>query len=70
MVNAISGDDVTLSVGVPRWSYVGAKVVFNRWLTGDIMIIEITYASAPSSDMLIPTLEFNNETAGVIRLDQ
>ena len=34
------------------------------------MIIEITYASSPSSDLLIPTLEFNNETAGVIRLAQ
>jgi hypothetical protein len=27
-------------------------------------------ASSPSSDLLIPTLEFNNETAGVIRLAQ
>ena len=30
----------------------------------------VTYASAPSADILIPTLEFNNETAGVIRLAQ
>ena len=30
----------------------------------------VTYASAPSADLLIPTLEFNNETAGVIRLAQ
>ena len=34
------------------------------------MLINITYASSPSSDLLIPTLEFNNETAGVIRLAQ
>ena len=33
-------------------------------------IITVTYASAPSADLLIPTLEFNNETAGVIRLAQ
>ena len=32
--------------------------------------LSITYASAPSSEVLIPTLEFNNETAGVIRLAQ
>ena len=32
--------------------------------------ISITYASSPSSDLLIPTLEFNNEAAGVIRLAQ
>ena len=32
--------------------------------------LSVTYASAPSSDLLIPTLEFNNETAGVIRLAQ
>ena len=31
-------------------------------------IISVTYASAPSADLLISTLEFNNETAGVIRL--
>lgn len=33
-------------------------------------ITSITYASSPSSDLLISTLEFNNETAGVIRLAQ
>ena len=33
-------------------------------------ILSVTYASSPSSDLLIPTLEFNNETAGVIRLAQ
>jgi len=33
-------------------------------------LINVTYASSPSSDLLIPTLEFNNETAGVIRLAQ
>ena len=33
-------------------------------------VISITYASAPSADLLIPTLEFNNEAAGVIRLAQ
>ena len=33
-------------------------------------LINVTYASAPSADLLIPTLEFNNETAGVIRLAQ
>lgn len=33
-------------------------------------LISIIYASAPSSDLLIPTLEFNNEIAGVIRLAQ
>ena len=33
-------------------------------------IIGITYASSPSSDLLTPTLEFNNESAGVIRLAQ
>lgn len=33
-------------------------------------IISATYASSPSSDLLIPTLEFNNETAGVIWLAQ
>ncbi len=32
--------------------------------------LSVTYASSPSSDLLIPTLEFNNETAGVIRLAQ
>lgn len=32
--------------------------------------LSVTYASYPSSDLLIPTLEFNNETAGVIRLAQ
>ena len=32
--------------------------------------LSITYASAPSADLLIPTLEFNNESAGVIRLAQ
>ena len=35
-----------------------------------VEIVSITYASCPSSDLLIPTLEFNNETAGVIRLAQ
>lgn len=25
--------------------------------------LSVTYASSPSSDLLIPTLEFNNETA-------
>jgi hypothetical protein len=33
-------------------------------------LVSVTYASSPSSDLLIPTLEFNNETAGVIRLAQ
>ncbi len=33
-------------------------------------LISVTYASSPSSDLLIPTLEFNNEAAGVIRLAQ
>ena len=33
-------------------------------------MISVTYASAPSADLLIPTLEFNNEEAGVIRLAQ
>ena len=32
--------------------------------------LNIVYASAPSADLLIPTLEFNNEAAGVIRLAQ
>ena len=32
--------------------------------------LNIVYASAPSADLLIPTLEFKNETAGVIRLAQ
>ena len=32
--------------------------------------ISVTYASSPSSDLLIPTLEFKNEEAGVIRLAQ
>ena len=32
--------------------------------------LNIVYASAPSADILIPTLEFNNEAAGVIRLAQ
>ena len=32
--------------------------------------INIVYASAPSAEVLIPTLEFKNETAGVIRLAQ
>lgn len=30
--------------------------------------VSVTYASSPSSDILISTLEFNNDTAGVIRL--
>ena len=30
----------------------------------------VTYASAPSSNILVPTLEFRNEAAGVIRLAQ
>ena len=30
--------------------------------------LNIVYASAPSADLLIPTLEFKNEEAGVIRL--
>ena len=33
-------------------------------------ILSVTYASAPSVDLLIPTLEFKNEEAGVIRLAQ
>ena len=33
-------------------------------------ILSVTYASSPSSDLLISTLEFNNETAGAIRLAQ
>ena len=33
-------------------------------------LTSVTYASAPSSDLLISTLEFNNEAAGVIRLAQ
>ena len=33
-------------------------------------LLSVTYASAPSADLLIPTLEFNNEEAGVIRLAQ
>lgn len=32
--------------------------------------LSVTYASSPSADLLIPTLEFKNETAGVIRLAQ
>ena len=32
--------------------------------------LNIIYASAPSADLLIPTLEFKNEAAGVIRLAQ
>ena len=32
--------------------------------------LSVTYASAPSADLLIPTLEFKNEEAGVIRLAQ
>ena len=32
--------------------------------------LNIVYASAPSAEVLIPTLEFNNEAAGVIRLAQ
>lgn len=30
--------------------------------------LSVTYASSPSADLLIPTLEFKNEEAGVIRL--
>ena len=33
-------------------------------------ILSVTYASAPSEEVLIPTLEFKNEAAGVIRLAQ
>lgn len=33
-----------------------------------MLILSVTYASAPSAEVLIPTLEFNNEMAGVIRL--
>ena len=33
-------------------------------------ILSVTYASSPSADLLIPTLEFNNEAAGAIRLAQ
>ena len=33
-------------------------------------LVSVTYASSPSSDPLIPMLEFNNEQAGVIRLAQ
>ena len=32
--------------------------------------LSVTYASAPSADILILTLEFKNETAGVTRLAQ
>ena len=32
--------------------------------------LSVTYASAPSADLLIPTLEFNNEAAGAIRIAQ
>ena len=32
--------------------------------------LSVTYASSPSADILIPTLEFKNEAAGVIRLAQ
>lgn len=32
--------------------------------------LSVTYASSPIAEILIPTLEFNNETAGVIRLAQ
>ena len=35
-----------------------------------MQILSVTYASSPSSDLLIPTLEFNNEQAGVIWLAQ
>lgn len=35
-VNAVSGNDVTLSSGVASPSYVGARVVFNRWTTETI----------------------------------
>ena len=31
-------------------------------------VLSVTYASSPSADLLIPTLEFKNEAAGVIRL--
>ena len=33
-------------------------------------ISSVTYASSPSEEVLIPTLEFKNEAAGVIRLAQ
>ena len=33
-------------------------------------ILSVTYASSPSAEVLIPTLEFKNEAAGVIRLAQ
>ena len=32
--------------------------------------MSVIYASSPSAETLIPTLEFNNEIAGVIRLVQ
>lgn len=32
--------------------------------------LSITYASSPSSDLLISTLEVNNEQAGSLRLAQ
>jgi len=35
-----------------------------------VKTLSVTYASAPSADLLIPTLEFKNEAAGVIRLAQ
>lgn len=35
-----------------------------------MIAVSITYASSPSSDLLISTLEFNNETAGSLRLAQ
>ena len=35
-----------------------------------VHILSVTYASSPSSDLLISTLEFNNEAAGAIRLAQ
>ena len=33
-------------------------------------MVSVTYASSPSAEVLIPTLEFNNEAAGVILLGQ
>ena len=44
--------------------------ILNNMRLNYMPILSVTYASSPSSDLLISTLEFNNDEAGVIRLAQ
>ena len=61
---------IASSSGDPAYLYTPLLLEWNNCYCKYMKTLSVTYASSPSADLLIPTLEFKNEAAGVIRLAQ